>query len=111
MRETQKFVRENALETFLLLQFLEVAVLALLGFGRGFYELQKLLERLPLDSGNVEAHANAETRVALNNDSVEDQALHPNFSARNPKTDFDVSSALDRGHSLHVAAAHARVGK
>lgn len=70
--------------TFLLLQFLEVAVLALLGFSRGFDELQELLERFPLETGDVKAHADTETRVALNHDPVEDQPLDPNFAARNP---------------------------
>lgn len=69
---------------FLLLQFLEVAVLALLGSSRGFYELQKLLQRLPLHAGDVEAHANTKTGVALDDDSVEDQSLDPDFAARNP---------------------------
>src|SRR4029450_9874808 len=98
-------------EQRLLLQLSEVAVFAMLRFGGGFHELQKLPQWFSLDGVQVETHAHAKGRIALDDNAVEDEALHPDFSARHPEADLHIGSTLYGGDCFHIAAAHAGIGQ
>src|SRR5882762_2837317 len=93
----------------LLLQLLKVTVLAVVRLGGGFYKLEKLLQRLAFGSFEVKSHADTKGRIALDDDAVEDQALHPNLSAGDPEANLHVRPTLHWSDGFHVAPAHTGV--
>src|ERR1700693_1158645 len=93
----------------LLLQLLKIAVLAALRFGTVFHELEELLHAFANRGFEIELYPDTETRIALDHNSVEYEALHPDLAAGYPKTDLNVSPALPRRYGFDVATAHAGI--
>ena len=90
----------------LALHLRQVALLALVGLGRAFHELQELAQGFAFGWVEiVELEANSEAGIASRHDAIKDQTFNPDFSISYPESDFELYSSFQRSQSFHEAAA------
>src|SRR5580658_10103782 len=90
----------------LALHLRQISLLALVGLGRAFYELQELAQGLAFSGFQiVKLEANSKAGIAAGYDSIEDQTLHPDFSIGHPQANLELYSGFHRSHSFDEAAA------